>query len=117
VDGPGRVEVRDLGILIHPGTTRPTRVEFKLDKSAKALTLAAFICPLPAEARTIAQAGTVSLQLQADGRELDTVAIDRYSPWVRRLELQGVEVLTVTVTNGDGKTWWDWFFLGVTGQD
>jgi hypothetical protein len=116
-DQVGRVEMRDLGILVHPGATTATRVEFKLGKKVKALTLAGFICPLPEEARTVAQAGTVSVLIQADGRELDTVAIDRDSRYEKRLDLQGAEVLTVTVSNGDGKMWWDWFHLGVVGQE
>jgi hypothetical protein len=36
---------------------------------------------------------------------------------VTRLDLQGVEVLTVTVGNADARAWWDWFILGVVGRE
>jgi hypothetical protein len=116
-DGEGRIEMRPQGILIHPGENTPTRVRFRLGRTVNALTLAGFISALPEAAMLVTQAGTVSLQLQADGRLLDTVAIDRHSRYVKRLELRGVETLTVTVGNADGRAWWDWFILGVVGQE
>jgi hypothetical protein len=117
-DKMGRVEMRPHGILIHPGATTATRVRFRLGRTIKALTLAGFIIgPLPKEAQAIAQAGTVSVRLEADGRVLDTVAIDRYSQYIKRIELDGVDVLTVTVANGDGQMWWDWFTLGVQARE
>lgn len=106
-------ELRNDGILIHPGETRPTKVSFKLSRSYKKVIFRIFIAKLPADATAIKEAGTVGVEFLLDGQSGGRFMVDRDSTSIKTFDLTDVDVLTVIVDNGDGKPWFDWFMLGV----
>ena len=113
-DVSGRVELRNEGILIHPGDTKPTTATFRLDKQIHQLAVRLFIAPLDAKGLAVPEAGNVNVELLADGKPLLNVFIDRNIKVVRTFDLTGVSELTVRVDNANGKSWWDWLIFSVT---
>jgi len=113
-DVSGRVELRNEGILIHPGDKKPTTATFRLDKQVSRLTVRLFIAPLDAKGLAVPEAGTVNVEILADGKALLAVFVDRTIRVERILDLTGVAELTVRVDNANGKSWWDWLILSVT---
>ena len=112
-DRAGRVELRDtMGILIHPGDTKPTSVTFQLDGKYKNLDILFFIANLGAGGR-FTGAGTVNVQAYADGRSLMRNYVDRHSDAEMLLDVSGARQLTITVDNGDGQSLYDWLFMSV----
>jgi hypothetical protein len=111
-DKVGLFELRQNGILIHPGETKPSKISFKLAAAYNTLTLRTFISALPDNA-PLKDAGTVGVEFLLDGKSTGRVNVDRNSKKVDTLDVAGVQVLTVIVDNGDGKSWFDWLTLAV----
>jgi predicted small lipoprotein YifL len=112
-DASGKLELRDYGILIHPGETTPTSVTFRLAAELKELRLRLFISGLTPEGIAIPDAGTVNVEFIADGRALFKTYIDRNSSMEKSFNVSGVRDLVIRVDNANGKPWWDWFFVSV----
>ena len=109
----GTVELRNNGILIHPGATTPTSVTFRLGGEIKELRVSLFISPLGTEGSAVPEAGTVNVRLLADGRELLKASVDRNVRIQKSIDLTNVQNLEARVDNGNGKPWFDWFILSV----
>jgi len=109
----GAVQLREAGVLLHPGLTTPTEVVFAVDKQSGPTTFAAWICGLPPEALANPQAGVAGLDFLLDGRPTGRVIVDRYTNSYHTFDLTGVRELKVVVDNGNGKSLYDWLFLGV----
>lgn len=112
-DKVGLFELRKEGMLIHPGETMPSRVSFKLARSYRKLTVLPFIAALHADAAAVKEAGTVGVEFLLDGKSGGKLAVNRDSTYIKTFDLTNVDMLTVTVDNGDGKPWFDWLMLGV----
>jgi hypothetical protein len=110
-DGEGRFERTEDGILIHPGVTRPTAVDFHLEGRFGLTRVVAFIAPLDAQGMSVPEAGKAGVDIRADGTLLIHREVDRRSPIELHADLRNVKTLTVSVDNGNGKTWWDWLTL------
>jgi hypothetical protein len=108
----GLVEMRNEGILIHPGETSPTRVSFKISRSFQSVVIRPFIASLPTDAPAT-EAGTVGVEFLLDGKSSGRIVVDRASKQINTLNLVNVDLLTVVVDNGDGKPWFDWLMIAV----
>lgn len=111
-DKVGLFEMRENGILVHPGETQSTRINFRLSRSFYRITVRSFIAPLPPEA-SVKEAGTVGVEFFVDGKSLGRAYVDRYSKQIDSFDLTDIEMLTVVVDNGNGKPWFDWLMLAV----
>ena|SRR5688572_26450396 len=112
-DVHGVVELRNNGILIHPGATTPTSATFRLGGEIKELRVSLFISPLSPEGVAVPDAGTVNVRLLADGREVLKAAVDRNVNIQKSIDLTNVQNLEAHVDNGNGKPWFDWLILSV----
>jgi hypothetical protein len=113
-DVDGTVQLRNDGILIHPGATTPTSVTFRLGGEINELRVSLFISPLTPEGTALPDAGTVGVRLLADGRELLKASVDRNVSIHESIDLTNVQNLEVRVDNGaNGKPWYDWLVLSV----
>jgi hypothetical protein len=111
-DKNGLFEMRQNGILVHPGETKSTRISFKLSRAFQSMTVRPFIAALPPEA-AVKEAGTVGVEFLLDGKSAGRASLDRDSKQIKTLNLTNLDTLTVVVDNGDGKPWFDWLMLGV----
>lgn len=112
-DNVGRIEIRDEGILIHPGETKPTTASFNIARTKQGITLILFIATLPDNAKGIKEAGTVGVQFVLDGRYGERFEVNRDSYKIKTLDLSDVDTIDVLVDNKDGKAWFDWLMLAV----
>jgi len=112
-DVNGKVELRNDGILIHPGATTPTSVTFRLGGEIKELRVRLFILPLGPKGSAVPGAGTVNVRLLADGRGLLNASVDRNVHIQKSIDLTNVQNLEVRVDNGNGSPWFDWLTLSV----
>lgn len=112
-DTHGVVEMRDAGILLHPGTKRPTRVSFDITGKYETVTLTSFIATLPPQALEMKDAGTVGIEFFVDGVSIGRATINRYANYEKTLNLRGAKTLSINVDNSDGKPWYDWLILAV----
>ncbi|MFN7570364.1 MAG: NPCBM/NEW2 domain-containing protein [Betaproteobacteria bacterium] len=115
-DKVGVVELRPEGILLHPGDSRPTVVEFDLKGLASPLALRFFMAPLPPDALGIKDAGTVQVEAMVDGKLLWKEAVGRGRGLDRGLDVAGATKLRLIVDNADGKSWFDWLMFGVAAK-
>jgi len=109
----GAVQLREIGILLHPGLATPTEAVFAVDGQSGATTFAAWMCGLPPEALANPEAGVAGLDFVLDGRPTSRVIVDRHTNSYHTFDLTGVRELKVVVDNGNGKSLYDWLFLGV----
>jgi len=109
-DVNGRIELREEGILIHPGDSTPTLATFRLDGEIREMVVRLSIAPLDTQGKTTPEAGNVNVALLLDDKPLFEAYIDRTSVIERTLSVSGRN-LTVRVDNANGKSWWDWFLL------
>jgi hypothetical protein len=112
-DVHGLVEMRDAGILIHPGATSSTRVSIDIAGKYESLAVVAFIARLPPEALAINNAGTVGVEFVIDGRSAGRATVDRFTNYEKTFDLKDARTLSVIVDNSDGAPWWDWLIVAV----
>ena len=112
-DKVGVVEMRDEGMLIHPGETTSSKISFKLSHTYKKLIIRPFIAALPADAIKIQEAGTTGIDFWFDGKSQGRFIVNRDTRLTKELDLTSVDNLTIVVDNADGKAWFDWLMLGV----
>lgn len=112
-DKVGVVEMRDEGMLIHPGETTSSKISFKLSHAYKKLIIRPFIAALPADATNIKEAGTIGIDFWFDGKSQGRFIVNRDTRLTKELDLSNVDNLTIVVDNADGKAWFDWLMLGV----
>ena len=112
-DKVGVVEMRDEGMLIHPGETTSSKISFKLSHTYKKLIVRPFIAALPADAIKIKEAGTTGIDFWFDGKSQGRFIVNRDTRLTKELDLTNVDTLTIAVDNADGKAWFDWLMLGV----
>ena len=115
-DAVGRVELREQGILIHPGEKKPTSVTFQLGGGLKRITFR-FSMPLDAAGKAVPEAGTVNVEFLLDGKSAFKTYVDRHSRLEKTLDVPGAHTLVVRVDNANGKSWWDWFILSVVSTE
>lgn len=108
----GKVELREDGILIHPGET-PTKVTFQLKNLDPSITLVGFIATMPPETLALSNTGSVGFELFLDGKSQGHNPVDRFSNFVEQINIANAKTLTVVVDNGNGEPWADWFILGL----
>ncbi|HEX7706975.1 MAG TPA: NPCBM/NEW2 domain-containing protein [Thermoanaerobaculia bacterium] len=112
-DQVGKIELWEAGgILIHPGESTPTSATFNLAGAYRELDLLFSIAPL-LEGESVAEAGTVNIEVLADGRPVHSAFVDRKSSSAKTIDVTDVQALTVRVDNGNGKAWWDWLILSI----
>ena len=109
----GLVEMRDTGILIHPGANTPTKISFDVAGKYEVVNIMAFMETLPSEAISIDNAGTVGIDFLIDGSSVGYATVDRFNSYRNSLNLNGAGTLTIVVDNGDGQSWYDWLILVV----
>lgn len=108
----GKVELREDGILVHPGET-PTKAVFNLKKFEPTFTIAASIATLPPETLALSNTGLVGFELFLDGKSLGRKTVDRFTNYVEKINTENAKTLTVVVDNGNGEPWADWLILGI----
>jgi hypothetical protein len=109
----GVVEMRENGILIHPGESIATKVSFDVSGNEGVVRLAAFISTLPPNILDLKTSGTVGVELSVDGRSLGRQTVDCLANYEQSIDLKNVRTLSVVVDNADGAPWYDWLMLVV----
>jgi hypothetical protein len=109
----GAVQLRELGILVHPGVSSPTEAVFSINGQMNSTTFATWMSGLPPEALALPDAGVAGVELFLDERSTGRVIVDRHTNSYHTFDLTGVRELKVVVDNGNGKSLYDWLFLGV----
>lgn len=108
----GKAEMRDEGLLLHPGDKQPTIL--KVDGAGKAqLAGRGFIAELDEAGKSVPDAGTVGFEIRLDGKSVKRFSVDRRTPADFVVPLNGAKEIEVVVDNGNGKSAWDWFILDV----
>lgn len=109
----GSVQLRENGILVHPGEKEATEVVFDIAGEKDATTLAAWIATLPTEALPNEQAGVAGLQLFLDNKPLPRVQISRHDNLFFTFETAGASQLKIVADSANGTALFDWLFIGV----
>ena len=109
----GAVEVRDDGILLHPGGTLPTRVDFDVRGKFGSVRLHAWMGTLPQEALANKWAGTAGVRVLVDGQSLGWCEVNRRTNQSIQLDLSSAEELSVVADNYDNLGSWDWSMVGL----
>ena len=109
----GSVQLRENGILVHPGEKEATEVVFDIAGEKAATTLAAWIAPLPTEALSNEQAGVAALQLFLDDKPLPRVQVSRHDSVYFTFDTASASQLKIVADNGNGTALYDWLFIGV----
>jgi len=109
----GSVQMRETGILVHPGEIEPTEVVFDIAGRNGFATLAAWIAPLPDEALANAECGVAALQLFLDETPLPRREVTRHDNLLFTFDTSGVRTLKVVADSANGMALYDWLFIGV----
>jgi len=109
----GDVQLAENGLLIHPGSSLPTRVDFDVRGKFDRVVLSAWINPLPPDALSNKHAGTTGVRVLLDGRSLPWTAVDRRTNQTIELDLSQVGELSIVVDNYDNIPAWDWCIVGL----
>lgn len=112
-DRVGAVSLSESGILIHPGETTPTTVNFALDGKIHSVVLKPFIAKLDEEGQKHADAGVVGVEFFVDGKSVDKFQVDRSTNLDKTVDVKGAKALEIRVDNGNGTPIWDWFTVKV----
>jgi hypothetical protein len=109
----GTVELRPNGLLIHPGETLPTRVDFDVEGKFKRVTLRAWIGELPKSALSDTRFGTAQVLVLLDDQNYGKVPINRHNNQSIELDLSRVSQMSIIVDNYDKLHSWDWCMIGM----
>jgi hypothetical protein len=109
----GSVQLRENGILLHPGEKESTEVIFDLAGEKDAITLAAWIALLPQEALANEQAGVAAIQLFLNDKPLPRVEVTRHSNLFFTFDASGASKLKIVADSANGTALFDWLFIGL----
>jgi hypothetical protein len=109
----GAAQLREQGVLLHPGTNNATEATFAVGRNLGLTTFAAWIGELPPEALANPDAGVAAVEFFLDGRPAGRVVVDRHTNSYHTFDLANVSELKIVVDNGNGQSLYDWLFLGV----
>jgi hypothetical protein len=109
----GSVQLRENGILLHPGEKEATEVVFDLAGEKDTITLSAWIALLPAAALPNEQAGVAALQLFLDDKPLPRVEATRHNNLYFTFDTSRASKLKIVVDSANGTALFDWLFIGL----
>ncbi len=109
----GKVELRESGILVHPGSKEPSEVVFNISDEKGYTTLAAWIAPLPAAALASKEAGVAAVQLFLDSAPMPRREVSRHDNLYFTFDASGASKLKVVADCANGTALFDWLFIGV----
>jgi hypothetical protein len=109
----GVVELRPDGLLIHPGETLPTRVDFDVAGKFQRVTLRAWIGQLPKSALSDTRFGTAQVLVLLDGQNYGKAPVNRHANQSIELDLSRVSQMSIIVDNYDKLHFWDWCMVGL----
>lgn len=112
-DEVGAVQLRDIGILLHPGLNSPTEAVFSTLGFQLPVTFATWMCGLPPEALANPDAGVAGIEFILDGRPTGRVVVDRSTNSYHTFDLSAVQQVKIVADNGNGQSIYDWLFIGV----
>jgi hypothetical protein len=112
-DKDGTVEVQKEGVVIHPGSAMPTRVDFDVRGKFGRVILHACVVWLPEEALSDRRSGTAGVSVLIDGRSFGWASLDRHTNQSIKLDLSHASELSVVVDNYDNVNFWDWCMVGL----
>ncbi len=109
----GSVQLRENGILLHPGEKESTDVVFDLSGEKETTTLAAWIALLPQEALANEQAGVAAIQLFLNEKPLPRVEVTRHNNVFFSFDASSASKLKVVSDSANGTALFDWLFIGL----
>jgi hypothetical protein len=112
-DKDGVVKLQREGVVIYPGTTMPTRVDFDVTGKFGRVILHAWLVRLPEEALSDRRFGTAGVSVLVDGRSCGFAPVDRYTNQSIALDLTHASELSVVVDNYNNLNLWDWCMVGL----
>jgi hypothetical protein len=112
-DKDGEVRVQREGVVLYPGPTMPTRVDFDVSGKFGRVILHAWLVRLPEEALSDRRFGTAGISLLIDGRSYGWAPVDRYTNQSIALDLTHANEVSVVVDNYNNLNLWDWCMIGL----
>ena len=114
-DGFGMVAFSDdHNIFVHPGTSIPTELSFKMRKNLKNLVINLYISELPKSCGD--DSGKVEFTIQGDGREILRKIVEKTKDQQYEVNLEGIDIIKFIV-DSSGSPNCDWFNIKVTGEE
>lgn len=112
-DKDGVVKPQREGVVIYPGTTMPTRVDFDVTGKFDRVILHAWLVRLPEEALSDRRFGTAGVSVLVDGRSYGWAPVNRHTNQSIALDLSHASELSVVVDNYNNLNLWDWCMVGL----